>query len=46
MTISRVQDEVMVKKIGTPPKGSTMGNNARNVAAADAGNVRRNCPRA
>jgi hypothetical protein len=36
----------MVKKIGTPPKGSTIGNSARKVAAAEAGNVRRNSPRA
>src|SRR5277367_562163 len=40
------QEEVMEKKIGTPPKGSTMGNSARNVAAAECGRVRRNCPRA
>src|SRR5580698_6664600 len=39
-----VQDDVMLKKIGTPPGGSTMGNNARNVAAAECGSVRRNCP--
>src|SRR6267143_2802312 len=39
-------DEVKLKKIGTPPKGSTIGNRARNVAAAEAGNVRRNCPNA
>jgi hypothetical protein len=25
----------MVKKIGIPPKGSTIGNSARNVAAAE-----------
>src|SRR5271155_4045020 len=36
----------MLKKIGIPPKGSTMGNSARNVATAECGNVRRNCPRA
>src|SRR5580658_8764043 len=41
-----VQDDVMLKKIGTPPGGSTMGNNARNVAAAECGSVRRNCPSA
>src|SRR5579864_3238474 len=41
-----LQFEVIVKKIGIPPKGSTIGNNARNVAAADAGSVRRKCPRA
>src|SRR5271155_2156958 len=41
-----VQDDVMLKKMGIPPKGSTMGNNARNVAAAECGSVRRNCPRA
>src|SRR5271170_5024615 len=41
-----VQDDVIVKKIGTPPGGSTMGNNARNVAAAECGSVRRNCPSA
>src|SRR5580704_5368967 len=43
---SAVQDEVMLKKMGIPPKGSTMGNRARNVAAAECGSVRRNCPRA
>ncbi|MGD0760813.1 MAG: hypothetical protein ABR921_18090 [Candidatus Sulfotelmatobacter sp.] len=43
---SGVQVEVMLKKIGMPPKGSTIGNSARNVAAADAGSVRRNVPRA
>src|SRR5580704_10737949 len=36
----------MLKKMGIPQKGSTMGNNARNVAAAECGSVRRNCPRA
>src|SRR5208283_5767526 len=36
----------MVKKMGMPPKGSTMGNSARNVAAAEAGRVRRKWPRA
>jgi hypothetical protein len=36
----------MLKKIGIPPKGSTMGNSARNVAAAECGGVRRNWPRA
>src|SRR5271168_74484 len=36
----------MLKKMGIPPKGSTMGNNARNVAAAECGSVRRNCPSA
>jgi hypothetical protein len=41
-----VQDDVIVKKMGTPPKGSTMGNRARNVAAAECGSVRRNWPRA
>src|SRR5271170_7845951 len=41
-----VQDDVMLKKIGTPPGGSTMGNNARNVAAAECGSVRRNWPSA
>src|ERR1700727_45072 len=41
-----VQDEVMEKKMGTPPKGSTMGNRARNVAAAEWGRVRRNWPSA
>src|SRR3984885_2171330 len=41
-----VHNEVIVKKIGIPPKGSTMGNNARNVAAAECGRVRRNCPSA
>src|SRR5208282_1492959 len=41
-----VQEDVMLKKIGMPPKGSTIGNNARNVAAAECGRVRRNCPRA
>src|SRR5271157_2164384 len=41
-----VQAEVMAKKIGMPPNGSTMGNSARNVAAAECGSVRRNCPRA
>src|SRR5580658_10427233 len=38
--------EVILKKIGTPPNGSTIGNSARNVAAAEAGSVRRNSPRA
>src|ERR1700686_798591 len=38
-----VQEEVIEKKMGIPPKGSTMGNRARNVAAAECGNVRRNC---
>src|SRR5271168_4397656 len=41
-----VQEDVMLKKMGMPPKGSTMGNNARKVAAAECGSVRRNCPRA
>ena len=41
-----VQEDVMLKKIGMPPKGSTIGNSARNVAAAECGSVRRNCPRA
>src|SRR5258708_7550733 len=41
-----VQEDVIVKKMGMPPKGSTMGNNARKVAAAECGSVRRNCPRA
>ena len=41
---ARVHVDVMVKKIGMPPKGSTIGNSARNVAAAEAGSVRRNCP--
>jgi hypothetical protein len=36
----------MVKKIGIPPKGSTMGNSAKYVAAAEAGNVRKKCPSA
>ena len=40
------QLEVMVKKMGTPPKGSTIGNRARKVAAAEAGSVRRNWPSA
>jgi hypothetical protein len=35
----------MVKKIGIPPNGSTIGNNARNVAAADAGKVCSKCPK-
>src|SRR5271165_493747 len=41
-----VHADVMVKKMGMPPKGSTMGNSARNVAAAEAGSVRRKWPRA
>ena len=41
-----VQSEVIEKKMGTPPKGSTMGNKARNVAAAEEGSVRRKWPRA
>src|SRR5271169_930055 len=41
-----VQEDVMLKKMGMPPSGSTMGNSARNVAAAECGSVRRNCPRA
>src|SRR5260370_13310255 len=41
-----VQEDVMVKKMGIPPKGSTMGNNARNVPAAECGSARRNCRRA
>src|SRR5580658_422486 len=41
-----VQEDVMLKKMGMPPKGSTMGNSARNVAAAECGSVRRNCPSA
>src|ERR1700688_3851940 len=41
-----VQEEIMGKKMGIPPKGSTMGNSARNVAAAECGKVRRTCPRA
>src|ERR1700675_3641839 len=40
------QEEVMVKNMGTPPKGSTMGKRARNVAAAEWGSVRRNWPSA
>src|SRR5580698_1147903 len=39
-----LQSEVMAKKMGIPPKGSTMGNKARNVAAADAGSERRMWP--
>jgi hypothetical protein len=38
------QLEVMLKKTGMPPKGSTMGNKARKVAAAEAGRVRRKWP--
>ena len=41
-----VHDDVIVKKMGIPPNGSTMGNSARNVAAAEAGSVRRKCPSA
>jgi hypothetical protein len=41
-----VHEAVIVKKIGMPPNGSTIGNSARNVAAAECGRVRRNCPRA
>src|SRR5258708_26919073 len=41
-----VHDEVIEKKMGIPPKGSTIGKSARNVAAAECGSVRRNCPRA
>src|SRR5580698_1237139 len=39
-----LQSEVMAKKMGMPPKGSTMGNSARNVAAAEAGSERRMWP--
>jgi len=41
-----VHDAVRVKKIGIPPKGSTMGNSARKVAAGRVrAALRRNCPR-
>src|SRR3984957_19117954 len=41
-----VQSEVIAKKMGMPPRGSTMGNKARNVAAAEAGSERNKCAKA